>query len=151
MIFSFETPVLRLVQRIGTTDPNVHFFTQADGSVGSSRQFLSQASASGVGDIHVLGKARVFQAESTAVAVGLDVRFPSGDEDDLLGTGAMGFRPFAAISTSGKKLSVHVNASYQWNGESVLGGDIETRTKDDLPDQFLYVGGVDFSCNEISS
>ena len=35
-----------------------------------------------------------------ALAAGVDIRVPSGDEENLLGSGAPGLRPFAAFSGS---------------------------------------------------
>jgi hypothetical protein len=83
------------------------------------------------------------------LAVGVDFRLPTGDEQNLLGSGAVGVRPFAARSPSIGPLAPHVNVAYQWNGGSVLGtsvqpgGDGGEREKGDLPDQFSYALGVD--------
>jgi hypothetical protein len=56
------------------------------------------------------------------VAFALDLRMPTGDEEDLLGSGAWGARPFVAASFGLGKLSPHVNVGYQWNGKSLLAG-----------------------------
>jgi hypothetical protein len=40
-------------------------------------------------------------------------------------------------------LSPHLNVGYQWNGQSVLAGNVVTGEKKSLPDQFLYAAGVD--------
>jgi hypothetical protein len=88
-------------------------------------------------------KARVVKSGSTGVALGADVRFPTGDELDLLGSGAWGVKPFLIVSFSQKVLSPHLNVGYQWNGESVLAGNVVTGVKASLPDQILYEGGVD--------
>jgi hypothetical protein len=76
------------------------------------------------------------------------LRVPSGDEEDLLGTGAMGVKPFAALSLLYGRFSPHLNVAYQWNGSSVLGGDVSTGSKEDLPDQFSYAIGADYGLNE---
>jgi len=77
----------------------------------------------------------------------------------LRGSGATGIKPFIAIS-SGKRVSPHLNVGYQWNGKSILAGDVtgtifgETATggvtiqngpavKQELPDQFFYSAGAD--------
>ena len=82
-----------------------------------------------------------------SLAAGVDVRVPSGDELNLLGSGAMGVRPFAAMSTSYGAASPHVNLAYQWNGRSVLAGDAREGIKADLPDQFVCAAGTDVSVN----
>jgi hypothetical protein len=137
------------IRRIGTTDPKVHFFYGEDGqTLTTTRTFRNQADATGIGDIRLQVKGLVLRQAPAALALGLDVRVPSGDADDLLGTGALGVRPFAALSMSGKLVSAHLNLGYQWNGDSVLAGDVESRREGDLPDQLGYAASVDFAVNE---
>jgi hypothetical protein len=78
-----------------------------------------------------------------AFAGGIDFRAPTGDERDLLGSGAVGIRPFAAFSAAYRWVSPHVNVGYQWNGSSVLAGNLETGSKGDVPDQVQYAAGAD--------
>ena len=78
--------------------------------------------------------------EAGALALGFDVRFPTGNEQDFLGLGAYALRPFLAASFSHGRASSHVNFAYVWNGKSVLAGDPATGTKEDMPDQ-LHVRG----------
>jgi len=68
---------------------------------------------------------------------------PTGDERNLLGSGAPGMRPFLAFSSSYQRLSPHINVAYQWNGSSILAGDPETGEKADVPDQFQWAAGTD--------
>ena len=53
----------------------------------------------------------------------------------------MGMRPFAAVSAAHGPFAPHANIAYQWNGQSVLAGDVLARTEADLPDQFQYAAG----------
>src|SRR5262245_5132814 len=62
-----------------TTLPNPHQF-DAEGS--QSRVFSSKGSASGIGDVTVRVKQTAMQLESLQMALGLDVRTPSGDARD---------------------------------------------------------------------
>ena len=79
-----------------------------------------------------------------AVALGVDGRLPTGDEEDLLGLGAFGVKPFAVVSFSRGRVAPHLNVAYLWNGESVLAGDVATGArKEDLPDQVQYAVGAD--------
>jgi hypothetical protein len=73
---------------------------------------------------------------------------PTGDERNLLGSGAPGVKPFLAYSASYRRLSPHVNLAYQWNGSSILAGDVELNEKDDLPDQLLYAVGADLGVTD---
>jgi hypothetical protein len=89
--------------------------------------------------------------------VAADLRLPTGDEQNFLGSGTFGFTPFAVFSYAAR-VSPHVNVGYEVNGNSVLAGQIippqpvglpanitvpSTYTKGHLPNQFLYSGGVD--------
>jgi hypothetical protein len=131
------------VERIGTSANHaIHFFRDDAGGRGDTRTFSSGGTASGVGDVIFRVKAVAASWGSSGIGLGVDARFPTGDEDNLLGTGAMGVKPFLIFSSSHPTFSYHLNAAYQWNGESVLAGNVETGEKADLPDQFLYSGGL---------
>jgi hypothetical protein len=139
------------IQRIGTGDAlNVHFFRNPDlpGGYGSDREFSSRGQASGLGDIILRAKGTVFREGHRGLALGVDLRLPSGDEEDLLGTGAMGVKTFAALSFLYGRFSPHANLAYHWNGSSILAGDLSLGTKADLPDQFSFAGGADYGLNE---
>jgi len=114
------------IRRLGTTNALTHFFRLSNGDIGNTRVFSAVGSASGLGDLTVRLKASVHRKEATAAAIGLDVRVPTGDQMNLLGSGAPGVQPFAIFSTTFQKVSPHVNASYQWNGSSVLAGNPAT-------------------------
>ena len=134
------------IQRIGTaSSPATHFFrdSSAPGAFGTTKTFSQSGRASGIGDVIGRLKARLVKSGAAGVAIGADVRFPTGDELDLLGSGAWGVKPFLVLSVSKKVLSPHLNVGYQWNGKSVLAGDVRTGEKKSLPNQILYDGGVD--------
>lgn len=136
------------IERVGTgTDRGVHYFLDptAPGGHGTTHQFFASGQASGVGDILVRAKANVLHESGRSLAAGLDVRLPSGDERNLLGSGTTGIRPFAALSTTFGPASPHVNIAYQWNGDSLLAGDVRQGIKGDMPDQFNVAVGTDVS------
>jgi hypothetical protein len=138
------------IERVGTgTDTGVHYFLDptAPGGHGTTHQFFASGEASGIGDILLRAKGNLFHASGRALAGGLDVRVPSGDERNLLGSGAIGIRPFAALSTAVGAASPHVNVAYQWNGKTLLAGDVRQGLKGDMPDQFNVSAGSDFSVN----
>lgn len=130
------------IRRIGTTVPEIHFFRAADDSIGDRRLFTAFGHASGPGDITVRMKQVVRKRGAQGLAVGFDLRLPTGDERNLLGTGAPGVQPFAAWSGDYGVFSPHVNFGYQWNGASVLGGDVESGIAEDLPDVATYALGA---------
>lgn len=133
------------IQRLGTTNPLTHFFRQSDGAVGDRRLFTASGSASGLGDLMVRVKSHVRRDPKNGIALGLDLRLPTGDEMNLLGSGATGVQPFAIWSGTFGKLSPHVNASYRWNGSSVLAGDPAQGVAADFPDQVGYGVGTELS------
>ena len=139
------------IERVGTAgSPNVHFFADPDapGGFGSERTFSAGGSASGIGDIIMRLKGSLLRSAGSGLSVGVDVRAPTGDEHNLLGSGAAGVKPFMAASWTLKRFAPRVNLGYQWNGSSVLAGDPETGQKADLPDQVLYALGADFGVSD---
>jgi hypothetical protein len=135
------------IQRVGTTNPLTHFFRLSNGDIGNRRLFTAEGSASGLGDLTVRLKATTIRGAHSGLAAGLDVRIPTGDEMNLLGTGAAGLEPFAVWSATYAKVAPHVNVGYQWNGSSVLAGDPAAGVAADLPDQVNWVAGADVSVN----
>ena len=140
-----------VIRRFGTAPGTpVHYFPDetAPGDIGDHQLFAAQGSATGVGDIVVRTKATLVRKGHRGVAAGVELRMPSGDEDDLLGSGAWGMRPFAVVSFAYKRVSPHVNVGYQWNGASVLAGDAKTGVKADLPDRITAAVGADVGLSD---
>lgn len=133
------------IQRLGTTNPLTHFFRLSNGDIGDRRVFTASGTATGLGDLTVRLKSTITPPGSMGAAVGLDVHLPTGDALNLLGTGAAGLQPFVVFSATVQKVSPHVNASYQWNGTSVLAGNPSTGESADFPDQVTYAAGADVS------
>jgi hypothetical protein len=135
--------------RVGTaSNTAVHFFGDGQGGIGDTRQFRVSGSASGLGDVLLRLKGTAPRSGPTRLGFLADVRFPTGDEEDLLGSGAWGVKPLIVISWELGRFSPHVNVGYQWNGESLLAGDIASGHKEDMPDQFLYAGGADIGVHK---
>ena len=119
-----------------------HYFDQNNPATSLTAAFSNAKSASGIGDVVFRAKGTIFKHERTAVALGADVRVPTGDEKNFVGTGAAGVKPFLSASYH-SRLSPHANIGYEFNGSSILAGDPVTGTKGRLPDQLFYSGGVD--------
>ena len=135
------------IQRLGTTNPLTHFFRQSDGDIGNRRVFTAIGGASGLGDLTIRLKGTVHRRPTQGLAAGLDLRLPTGDEMNLLGTGTAGITPFAVWSAAYQKISPHVNVGYTWNGSSVLAGNPSTGEAADFPDSVGYALGTDISVN----
>ena len=139
------------IVRVGTGEAHeIHFFRDPDapGGIGDERTFQAGGSASGIGDIIVRVKGSVLRQSARGLALGVDMRMPTGDERNLLGSGAFGFKPFLAYSSTLGRISPHVNVGYQWNGSSILAGDPAEGVEADLPDQVLYAFGADVGVTE---
>jgi hypothetical protein len=110
--------------------------------------FSDSGSARGIGDVVLRGKYTVYQGERAGFAVGMDVRLPSGDETNFLGSGAVGVRPFGVFSYKAR-VSPHAEVGYEVNGGSTLAGNnlvpsgSATVAKGSLPNRFLYIVGAD--------
>ncbi len=139
--------------------PNPHMFLNG----GLSSTFAQPVtSASGIGDVTFRVKGGIYNGEKVRAALALDVRAPTGDPWKLLGSGAIGIKPFVAVSRVGR-VSPHFNTGFQWNGSSILAGNITgitgisvdpttgvptpqgsgQATKARLPSQYLYSAGID--------
>src|SRR4029434_5920719 len=84
-----------------------------------------------------------FKTPGAGIAIGLETRLPTGQEQNLLGSGSFGAKVFEAMSATYRRVTPHVDVAYQWNGSSVLAGDVTANVKGDLPDEFSYVVGAD--------
>ncbi len=144
----------------GTSQPNcwcASTFTpgsapvNANGQADGSGLILPQVNYSslaktGFGDMLVRAKRNFLERSSIALAVGVDVRLPTGDANNFLGTGAVAVKPFAALSlytkqfSNGLVLSPHVNLGWQISGKSILGGGVTGVTSVPLSNGFTALG-----------
>jgi hypothetical protein len=137
------------VQRVGTgASPATHFYDDGTGGLGIDHTYANSGHASGIGDVVVRLKANPIHSDAVALALGVDGRIPTGDEQNLLGLGAPGVKPFAVLSLSQGRVAPHLNFAYLWNGKSVLAGDVATGRKEDLPDQIQYAVGADIGVSK---
>jgi len=135
---------------------NPHEFN-ASGAL--SNVYNASGSASGIGDVTIRAKANIFSNDNLGVAVAVDIRTPSGNAREFLGSGATGIKPFVAISGR-HRFSPHLNLGFGWNGQSILAGSITGTTisedasgtttiqngpaiKQSLPKQLTYAAGAD--------
>jgi len=104
------------ILRLGSgTNSEIHVFDN-----GTSTLSLSESgSASGLGDVLVRAKYNFLRTAGTALAGGLDLRLPTGDKDNLLGTGATQTKLLFIGSGEYGRFSPHVNFGYTFsNGET---------------------------------
>lgn len=132
------------IHRIGTADnPDIHYFIDANGNNTTQKQFSVSGSASGIGDVLARVKGTVLETKPVWMSLGLDVRMPTGDPYNFLGSGAVGLQPFVALSFRTEHITPHLDLGYLVNGSSVLAGNIFQGTTGHLPNQFTYAAGFD--------
>jgi hypothetical protein len=90
----------------------------------------------GIGDVILRGKAKLFETEYADMAARLDVSLPTGDEDNLFGRGHAAVFGQAIFSEQFGRFSPHVN----------LGLFIDTEDSDQS--QIRYAAGVDVRVHE---
>ncbi|MGH7562171.1 MAG: transporter [Gemmatimonadales bacterium] len=91
----------------------VHFFTGTSTDPGLRATSATFGSATGIGDLALRVKANLGSVERLAVALMGDVRFPTGDERDLLGSGHLAIRTLAILSGRFGDFRPHANLGYQ--------------------------------------
>jgi len=106
--------------------PAVHFFggTPDNPILTASRSV--RGSATGIGDVDARVKANLRRGDPLSVGVLADVRFPTGSESDLLGSGSFAARGLAILSSRFGNFSPHANVGYLYRGgafetDAVLG------------------------------
>ena len=81
-------------------------------------QATALASASGIGDVRLATKYNVIRRGGSGMALAGEVRLPTGDPDNLLGSGELVFIPRAIGSFEGARVAVHGNLGYAMGGLS---------------------------------
>lgn len=125
MDLTYHTTIRDFATRV--VSPTTHIF--ADGA--KERDFTSEGSAAGIGDVILRGKYVLWRRGAQGAAAGLDLSLPTGDELDMLGSGVSQTKLFFISSAVvGSRISPHVNVGY-------------TLASGNGSDQFGYVGGVE--------
>jgi hypothetical protein len=88
--------------------------------------------ATGLGDILLRAKYNFYRQRPLALAAALDLRLPTGNEDDLLGTGEVRVRPSFIASAVAFGVAPHVNVGFDLGDTS------------DFPIEFFYRLGFDW-------
>ena len=117
---SLTVPYERVSLSAGNSNVQQAFVSNGVSSVSNVQAGQNIAgSAHGVGDLLFNMKGTVFNGEKSKIALGMEARFPTGDEFNLLGTGAYGVKPYVVFSRLGR-ITPHLNLGYQWNDFSDL-------------------------------
>jgi hypothetical protein len=128
---------------MGITSSGTEYGT-TNSATASFNEFLA-GSASGIGDVVLSAKGTLIKGEKFGMAIGAELKFPSGDERNFLGSGALGVKPYLVLSRRGR-VAPHLNVGYQWNADSVLAAD--ENGNQHLPGYFGYVAGADIGLSK---
>src|SRR6185436_17554117 len=81
-------------------------------------QATGSASASGPGDLLIRGKYNVLRRTGSGLAVGGEARLPTGDAQNLLGTGEASIKPRVIASLERDRVALHGDLGYAFGGLS---------------------------------
>lgn len=118
------------VLRLATADTlsDTHRFPN-----GTDRQTLARSgSATGLGDVAFRAKYRAIERRSALLALSGELRIPTGEEENLLGSGAFQFSGGVITALNRDGISPHATLAYG------IGGN-------DLPSEISYAAGFDWS------
>ncbi len=106
--------------RLSTADrPLIHGF-QVGHPEATTARVNAAGSAAGLGDILLRSKCNLAQAGPTGLAATLDLRLPTGNEDDLLGAGAFQAKVALVASTGWDRFAQHFGVGYTFSGKGHL-------------------------------
>jgi len=138
---ALDASVRATIRRLVTAGFPVHTFEQG-GDV-TQQTITRTGRATGLGDIVLRTKYRLLSAAAGALAAGLDIRFPTGDEADLLGTGGAQTKLYIVASRGGDRLAQHVNLGYTFVEGDVGTLGVLAAQDGGLADELNYAAGVE--------
>ena len=104
----------------------------------------SSAVASGMADITVKGKYQLISRGIVALAAAAELRLPTGNPDNLLGTGTRSEKVSVIGSTAIGRYNPHLEAGYLFAGQGLqFKGSTTTLTSVAPSDEMMYAAGVD--------
>ena len=139
-----STPRVVPVPAPVTCAPDTHTFEY--GNPNATRTVQHSGHASGLGDIVLRTKYHFLRAAGGGLAAAMDVRLPTGDEQELLGTGGAQGKFLLVGSTERGRWGQHVNFGYTV-ADGEVAGTVAGLTSTPLPDEINYSGGVEFVAN----
>jgi len=105
----------------------------------------SYGTADGIGDATFNVKTMISAGERSSFAAEMNVRTPTGDDLNFLGSGAWGFNPYLIYSYLAK-FSPHAKIGYQWNTKTELNNPKGTSGgNQSLPGGVVYDIGGDYA------
>jgi len=129
---SIDAAVDAKILRLASETLAIHTFPGGK----TAETFTSAGSATGIGDILLRAKYHFLETAGGGLAAGIDVRLPTGDSENLLGTGAAAATFTLIGSAPHGRLAPHFNVGFTGAGSSDI---IE------VPNEFAYKFGSEFA------
>ncbi len=144
---SLDANVRARIIRLSTdTDPRIHTFE--DGADVGESIFRESGTSSGLGDITIRSKYNFYSNRQGDLALGVDLRLPTGDDENLLGTGTTQAKIYLIGSSSGPRLSPHVNVGFTLSGSGNTTAEFGGRYQPlGMSNEFNYSGGVEVTAS----
>ncbi len=139
---SVAVPIIDMHERM-TTSGIEYSLVPPIGSTSFTNKASPDGSATGIGDVNLAAKWRAWKLKHGGLAVGAELRLPSGESENFLGAGTIGARPFA-VFTYGSRISPHFNIAYEVNGDTNLVTN-SSGSNGHLPNRLIYSGGADWA------
>jgi hypothetical protein len=143
-----DATVQATILRLSTvTSPLTHTFEPGNPQA-TQKLFRESASATGLGDVLLRTKYRFMSLGQGGLAGALDVRLPTGRQEDLLGAGSQ-IKAMVIASGAAGRFSPHLNVGY-----AIAGGEVgsvgllsQLAANDELPDEFTYASGIEYTAS----
>jgi hypothetical protein len=100
-----------------------------------TQDFVTSGSARGVGDVVLRGKYKLSRAALREFALCVDLRLPTGDAANMLGTGGKQTQVLLVSSYSASKVDPHFNVGYTFSDQHAA-------------DQINYVAGIEVAASQ---
>jgi hypothetical protein len=137
-----EANVRARILRLSSSD-NLLVHTFVDGEDVIVASFSRSGSATGIGDVLVRTKYNFMRAADAGLSLGVDLRLPTGEENDLLGLGTTQAKFLFIASSASDRLSPHLNIGFTLSGEGTRESSFGFEPPG-VSDEFNYSGGVEF-------
>ena len=137
-----EANVRATIIRLSSSgNPTVHTFTQDANDI--EDEFPGSGSATGIGDILLRARYNIVQRGAQGIAAAVDLRLPTGDEEELLGLRTTQAKMYFIASAGNDMFSPHVNIGYTLSGDGPQEATFGVEPIA-ISDEFTYAGGVEF-------
>ncbi|HEY7186429.1 MAG TPA: hypothetical protein VH436_07765 [Vicinamibacterales bacterium] len=123
-----------------TCAPDTHTFEY--GNPNATQTVEHDGHASGIGDVILRTKYRFVNTTGGGLAAAVDVRLPTGNEDQLLGAGGTQAKFLLVASSQRGRVGQHLNLGYTV-AQGTVAGTLAGQASASLPDEINYSGGAE--------